>query len=100
MPRVDNLPDLRTELVEVLSPTNPYGIKPGSEGGTTPALTVIVSAMLNALATLGLRDIAMPATPSEVWAAIQCARGKVKHRPGEDKAVELSRKDSAGSGAR
>ncbi len=38
MPRADDLPSFRTEIVEVLSPTNPLGIKAGGEGGTTPAL--------------------------------------------------------------
>ena len=37
MPRADTLPSFKTEIVEVLSPTNPLGIKAGGEGGTTPA---------------------------------------------------------------
>ena len=32
------LPSFKAEIVEVLSPTNPLGIKAGGEGGTTPAL--------------------------------------------------------------
>src|SRR5262249_15826226 len=43
MPRSDLLPSFKTEIVEVLSPTNPLGIKAGGEGGTTPALAVIVN---------------------------------------------------------
>ena len=43
MPRSDKLPSFKAEIVEVLSPTNPLGIKAGGEGGTTPALAVIVS---------------------------------------------------------
>ena len=35
MPRADKLPSFTTEIVEVLSPTNPLGIKAGGEGGTT-----------------------------------------------------------------
>ena len=37
MPRADTLPSFRTEIAEVLSPTNPLGIKAGGEGGTTAA---------------------------------------------------------------
>jgi len=74
MPRSDNLPSFRTEIVEVLSPTNPFGIKAGGEGGCTPALAVIVSAILDALAPLGVRDITMPATPFKVWQAIRDAK--------------------------
>ena len=35
MPRADTLPSFKTEIAEVLSPTNPLGIKAGGEGGTT-----------------------------------------------------------------
>ncbi len=75
MPRSDGLPSLRTEIVEVLSPTNPLGIKAGGEGGTTPALAVIISAILDALTPLGVRDMPMPATPFAVWRAIRDAHG-------------------------
>ena len=73
MPRADNLPSFETEIVEVLSPTNPLGIKAGGEGGTTPALAAIVNAILDATWDLGVRDIEMPATPHKVWTAIQQA---------------------------
>jgi carbon-monoxide dehydrogenase large subunit len=74
MPRSDNLPSFATRIVEVLSPTNPFGIKAGGEGGCTPALAVVISAILDALAPLGVRDLTMPATPLKVWNAIQMAR--------------------------
>jgi len=74
MPRSDNLPSFAVEIVEVLSPTNPFGIKAGGEGGCTPALAVVVSAILDALAPLGVRDITMPTTPFKVWQAIRDAK--------------------------
>ncbi|MBI3513035.1 MAG: xanthine dehydrogenase family protein molybdopterin-binding subunit [Proteobacteria bacterium] len=74
LPRADTLPALDTEIVEVLSPTNPLGIKAGGEGGTTPALAAVIGAIVDALADLGVRDLAMPATPLAVWQAIQAAR--------------------------
>jgi carbon-monoxide dehydrogenase large subunit len=74
MPRSDNLPPFTTKIVEVLSPTNPFGIKAGGEGGCTPALAVVVSAVLDALAPLGVRDITMPTTPFKVWQAIRDAK--------------------------
>jgi aerobic carbon-monoxide dehydrogenase large subunit len=76
MPRSDNLPSFATEIVEVLSPTNPLGIKAGGEGGTTPTLAVVLSAILDALKDYGVRDITMPATPFAVWQAIAAAKAK------------------------
>ena len=40
---------------------------------------VIVSAILDALRPLGVRDIPMPATSYAIWSAIQ--RAKTRHRP-------------------
>src|SRR5262249_39439463 len=74
MPRSDRLPSFITQIVEVLSPTNPLGIKAGGEGGTTPAPAVIVSAILDALAPYGIEDIKMPVTPYRIWEAIQGRR--------------------------
>ncbi len=74
MPRSDKLPSFKAEIVEVHSPTNPLGVKAGGEGGTTPALAVMVSAIADALRECGVRDVAMPATPYTVWKAIQDAK--------------------------
>jgi carbon-monoxide dehydrogenase large subunit len=76
MPRASDLPAFATQIVEVLSPRNPLGIKAGGEGGTTPAPAVIVSAILDALAPLGVRNITMPATPFAVWQAIRRAEAE------------------------
>jgi aerobic carbon-monoxide dehydrogenase large subunit len=81
MPRSDTLPSFKAEIVEVLSPTNPLGIKAGGEGGTTPALAVVVSAIVDALRDYGVRDIVMPATPFTVWKAIQDAKAAAERRP-------------------
>jgi carbon-monoxide dehydrogenase large subunit len=74
VPRSDTLPFFTAEIVEVLSPTNPLGIKAAGEGATTPAPAAVINAIVDALAPLGVRDISMPATPERVWRAIQEAR--------------------------
>ena len=74
MPHAHTLPSFKAEIVEVLSPTNPLGIKAGGEGGTTPALAVVVNAIVDALAELGVTHVEMPATPERVWRAIREAR--------------------------
>lgn len=76
MPRAHLLPSFVSEIVEVLSPTNPLGIKAGGEGGTTSALAVIVSAIVDALAPYGVSNIEMPATPYRIWQTIQDAQSK------------------------
>ena len=76
MPRFDNLPSFTCEIAEVLSPTNPLGIKAGGEGGTTPALAVMVSAVVDALKDHGVTDLQMPLTPLSVWRAIQQGTSK------------------------
>jgi carbon-monoxide dehydrogenase large subunit len=76
MPHADQLPSFRTEISEVLSPTNPLGIKAGGEGGTTAAPACIVSAIIDALRPLGVSEIAMPATPYAIWKAIQDAKAR------------------------
>jgi carbon-monoxide dehydrogenase large subunit len=76
IPRSDTLPPFTTEIVEVLSPTNPFGIKAGGEGGTTPAPAVVINAIVDALKHFDILDIEMPATPFKVWQAIQKARAE------------------------
>lgn len=74
IPRASDLPDFTTEISETHSPSNPLGVRAGGEGGTTPALGVIINAIVDALAEFGVTHIDMPATPERVWQAIQDAR--------------------------
>jgi carbon-monoxide dehydrogenase large subunit len=76
MPHADQVPSFNTGIAEVLSPTNPLGIKAGGEGGTTAAPAVVTSAILDALRGVGVRDITMPATPYVIWSAIQKAKSE------------------------
>ena len=71
MPRADMLPSFRTEIAEVLSPTNSLGIKAGGEGGTTPALAVVVNAIVDALKPFGISNLPMPVSAHTIWKAIE-----------------------------
>jgi carbon-monoxide dehydrogenase large subunit len=51
-------------------------VRSGGEGGTTPALAVVINAIVDALAELGVHHIEMPATPERVWRAIREAKGQ------------------------
>jgi carbon-monoxide dehydrogenase large subunit len=74
MPRASDLPFYTTELSEIPATSHPLGIRPAGEGGTVPALGVIVNAIVDALSDFGVRHIEMPATPDKVWQAIRDAR--------------------------
>ena len=76
MPRASDLPFYATELSEVPSSTHPLGIRPAGEGGTVPALAVVINAIVDALSELGVRHVEMPATPERVWQAIQAAAAR------------------------
>jgi carbon-monoxide dehydrogenase large subunit len=71
LPRASDLPSFRTAISEVPSPTNALGIRAGGEGGTTPALGVVINAIVDALADFGVTHLEMPATPERVWRAIR-----------------------------
>src|ERR1700689_4496259 len=58
MPRADAFPFFDT------------GIRPAGEGGTTPALAVVVNAIVDALSEFGVRHVEMPATPERIWRAM------------------------------
>ena len=53
---------------------NPLGVRAGGEGGTTPALAVVINAVVDALAEFGVKPLEMPATPQRIWRAIQQSR--------------------------
>ena len=74
VPRADMMPDFNTALIEVPATSHRYGIRPGGEGGTTPALGAVINAVVDALSELGVRHVEMPATPERVWRAIQDAK--------------------------
>jgi aerobic carbon-monoxide dehydrogenase large subunit len=74
VPRADTLPSFDCELVEVPATSHRYGIRPGGEGGTTPALGAVINAVVDALSELGVRHVEMPATSERVWRAIAEAR--------------------------
>ena len=74
MPRAITVPPVDTVITEVPASSHPHGIRPGGEGGTTPALGLVINAIVDALAEHGVKHIEMPATPQRVWQAIQAAK--------------------------
>jgi aerobic carbon-monoxide dehydrogenase large subunit len=68
MPRADNLPSLKIGTTMTRCPSNPLGIRGCGEAGAIAAPAAVINAITNAI---GTENIAMPATPAAVWAAIQ-----------------------------
>jgi carbon-monoxide dehydrogenase large subunit len=60
------------ELVRMETPTplNPLGAKGIGESGTIGSTPAVQSAVVDALAHLGVRHVDMPATPERVWRAL------------------------------
>jgi carbon-monoxide dehydrogenase large subunit len=76
MPRADDLPDMHVESNPVPTKLNPLGAKGAGEAGTVGALPVVINAVVDALAPLGVHTLDMPASPERVWRAIQDAKAK------------------------
>ncbi len=74
IPRAGDLPMISVTSRDVPSPTNPLGVKGAGERGTVGAPGAVIHAILDALRSLGVQHIDMPATPERVWPAIQAAR--------------------------
>ena len=73
LPRATDLPDLNITLTGVPTSANPLGVKGSGQAGAIAAPQTIISAILDALAPLGVTHIDMPATPERVWRAIRKA---------------------------
>ena len=84
MPRAADLPAFRTAFIETPAPSNPLGVKGGSESGTIGAPAAIGNAVIDALWHLGVRDIALPITPGDGMARV-AQRAGLRHRPIDNK---------------
>jgi carbon-monoxide dehydrogenase large subunit len=75
MPRAENVPSFQVGLTVTRCPSNPLGIKGCGEAGAIAAPAAVINAITDAI---GTEDLAMPATPQTVWAALN--RGSAVRR--------------------
>jgi len=75
VPAASDVPSITTDHTVTPSPTNAMGVKGIGEAGTIGAAPAVINAVVDALSGLGVRDIPMPASPLNVWKAIQAANG-------------------------
>jgi aerobic carbon-monoxide dehydrogenase large subunit len=73
VPAASDVPPITTGSTITPSPTNPLGVKGIGEAGTIGAAPAVMNAVVDALSPLGVTDVPMPASPMNVWTAIQAA---------------------------
>ena len=78
VPAASDVPPVTLGHTVTPSPTNPLGVKGIGEAGTIGAAPAVMNAVIDALSGLGVRDMAMPASPHNVWKAINAAQGASK----------------------
>jgi carbon-monoxide dehydrogenase large subunit len=66
MPRADDLPSFIVDTTVTACTHNPLGVKGCGEAGAIGAPAAIMNAVTDAI---GIKDVAMPATPERVWRA-------------------------------
>jgi carbon-monoxide dehydrogenase large subunit len=76
LPRAEHLPSFRLGMEVTPCTHNALGVKGCGEAGAIGAPAAVINAVIDALAPLGVKDIAMPATASRVWQAIQEAESR------------------------
>ena len=74
MPRADEAPFAEIALRPVPTALNPLGAKGAGEAGTVGGMPCVMSAILDALHSIGAGDFEMPATPERIWRAIRRIR--------------------------
>jgi|FEC22Drversion2_1045045.scaffolds.fasta_scaffold00502_1 aerobic carbon-monoxide dehydrogenase large subunit len=74
LPRADDLPSFDLGFNNTPCTTNPLGVKGCGEAGAIAAFPAIANAILDALAPLGVTDFRGPATPANIWQAMQAGR--------------------------
>jgi carbon-monoxide dehydrogenase large subunit len=74
LPRASDMPPLDIHSLQTPSPFNLLGAKGVGEAGTIGAPIAILNAALDALAPVGVTNLAMPLTPWRVWQATNDAK--------------------------
>lgn len=70
LPTAAELPTFTLDHTVTPTKVNPLGVKGIGEAGTIASTPVIVNAVIDALKSLGVKDIQMPLRPEKVWKVI------------------------------
>jgi carbon-monoxide dehydrogenase large subunit len=75
IPSAADLPSFTTTTTVTPSTTHSLGTKGVGEAGAIASTPAIINGVVDALRHLGVNDVLMPASPQNVWRAIQAAKG-------------------------
>jgi carbon-monoxide dehydrogenase large subunit len=76
IPRADDLPSFKLDFHETPAPSNPLGVKGGSETGAIGPPAAIANAIVDAVAHLGVHHVELPLSPQSIWRSLQAAKSK------------------------
>jgi len=74
LPSSADLPSFITDRTVTPSTTHPLGTKGIGEAGAIASTPAIINGVVDAIRHLGVNDVLMPASPQNVWRAIQAAQ--------------------------
>jgi carbon-monoxide dehydrogenase large subunit len=74
MPRADDLPSFKVSHTVTPCTHNPLGAKGCGEAGAIGAPAAVMNAVMDALSSVGVKHLDMPASPHRVWQAMHAAR--------------------------
>ena len=70
MPRADDMPAINSRFATIRAASNPLGVKGGSEAGNIAVPPAVMNAIIDALAPLGITDLAIPVRAEQIWRLI------------------------------
>ena len=76
IPSAADLPSFITDRTVTPSTTHSLGTKGVGEAGAIASTPAIINGIVDALRPMGVTDVLMPASPQNVWRAIQAAKGE------------------------
>jgi CO/xanthine dehydrogenase Mo-binding subunit len=74
VPKADQLPSFSLDRTETTTPVNPLGAKGIGELATIGSTPAVASAVVDALAPLGVTHVDIPLKPERLWSIIQQAK--------------------------
>ena len=74
LPRADDVPSFKVGTRVTPCTHNPLGAKGCGEAGAIGAPAAFMNAVMDALSSVGVKHLDMPASPHRVWSAIQSAK--------------------------